>query len=139
MDGEHKFPIPIKGVLLNEDGAVFLRNEREEWELPGGKLELGESSEKCLVREVKEELGIPVTVGPILDSWAYEVCPGTRVFIVTYGCFAEDLSTVRHSHEHQTVGLFGLDELESLNAPQGYKNSVWYWFEMIGRDFPEQS
>ena len=37
--------------------VALLRNERGEWELPGGKLERGESPEHCLVREIQEEHG----------------------------------------------------------------------------------
>jgi 8-oxo-dGTP pyrophosphatase MutT (NUDIX family) len=118
---------------------VFLKNEREEWELPGGKLEMVESPEECLAREMMEEPSVSVDVGSILDSWIYEVRQNTRVFIVTYGCFAEDLSEIRHSTEHEAVGFFGLDDLESLNAPVGYKKSVKTWFRMTDRDFSEQS
>lgn len=38
------------------------------WEFPGGKREPGESFQECLVRELREELGIEVAVGPLLES-----------------------------------------------------------------------
>jgi len=50
------FPVSIKGVLLEAGRVVLLENEREEWELPGGRLETGEDPMACLVREFAEEL-----------------------------------------------------------------------------------
>lgn len=126
--GGPRFPVSVKGVIL--DGArraVLLKNDRGGWELPGGRLEPGETPEECLAREVREELNLDVEVGGVLDAWVYEVAPGARVLILTYGCFADNLAEMRHSEEHVAVGFFGADELSSLNAPNGYKGSVKAW------------
>ena len=45
------FPVSIKGVLVEAGSVMLLENERDEWELPGGRLEPGEAPETCLVRE----------------------------------------------------------------------------------------
>ena len=53
-------------VLRNAAGELLLlhRNTGQitQWELPGGKVELDESSETAAIRDVKEELGISVTI-----------------------------------------------------------------------------
>jgi hypothetical protein len=54
------FPVSVKGVVLTASGVVLLRNERDEWELPGGKLEPGESPAACLVREIEEAFLDPI-------------------------------------------------------------------------------
>jgi A/G-specific adenine glycosylase len=59
-------------VVTNRKGEVLIAQRREEdmlgglWEFPGGKQETGESIRQCIVRELKEELGINVTVGRFL-------------------------------------------------------------------------
>jgi mutator protein MutT len=81
------FKVSIKGVLTAPDGrVVLLQNERDEWELPGGQIEVGETPAECLAREIQEELCLQVEVGQLLDTYPFEVTPGRHVFIVTYGC-----------------------------------------------------
>ncbi|SNT63009.1 NUDIX domain-containing protein [Asanoa hainanensis] len=52
-------------------GFLLLRNDRGEWELPGGRPETGESLRVALVREIHEETGLWATVGPHVDTWLY--------------------------------------------------------------------
>lgn len=42
------------------------------WEFPGGKRESEESFENCLIRELREELGIEVIVGPVIEDLTHQ-------------------------------------------------------------------
>lgn len=123
------WPVSVKGVLLRNGCAILLRNERAEWELPGGKLDPGESPAECVHREFAEELGLPVDVIGILDSWVYEVLPGTRVLVVTYGCTEPFESDVQLCSDHPEYGWFAVDELKTLALPDGYQRSIREWSE----------
>ena len=65
-------PIVGVGAVIMEDGKVVLVKRRFEplagqWSLPGGRLELGETLEAGLAREMLEETGLEVEVGPVVD------------------------------------------------------------------------
>jgi len=67
-------PRPVVGVgavILHEDRVVLIRRKYEplagQWSLPGGTLELGESLEAGVAREIGEETGLDVEVGPVVE------------------------------------------------------------------------
>src|SRR6266536_490956 len=123
----YRFPVSVKGIVYHDDKVVLLKNERDEWELPGGKLELGETPEACVVREIEEELGLTVRIGLLLDSWVYHNFEGVDVLILTYGSYPTPFSEFTHSAEHKAVGLFSTEEVPSLRMPEGYKKSIQTW------------
>lgn len=122
-----RFPVSIKGVVFIDGRVVLLKNEREEWELPGGRLEAGEDPLACVVREIREELAIDVAVGDILDCWLYDIANQGQVVIVTYGCRYAGGGSVTMSHEHKAVGLFPVGEIAGLPMPEGYRRSIRHW------------
>lgn len=65
------FNYRIAGVWI-EDGHVLLHRQASEghWALPGGRAQMLEDSKSCLVREMKEELGVQVQAGELL--WVTE-------------------------------------------------------------------
>ena len=122
-----RFPVSIKGVVIRGDKVVLLRNDRDEWELPGGKLELSESPRQCLAREIAEELQLGVEPESILDSWVYTIASGVHVLVIAYGCVESSLGEAVLSDEHKELQWFPLAEIDTLNLPEGYKASIRSW------------
>jgi 8-oxo-dGTP pyrophosphatase MutT (NUDIX family) len=134
----------VKGVALDaHDRVLLLKNERNEWELPGGRLEIGSlneaaaadsSPQSALEREIREETGWEAQAGPLIDGgvWIYEPVPGHKILIVTYGCTVltpEQPSVV--SSEHKQLGMFTADEVPGLTMPEGYKQAVAAWYRRV--------
>jgi 8-oxo-dGTP pyrophosphatase MutT (NUDIX family) len=127
----YRFPVSVKAVVFHGNEVLLLHNERDEWELPGGKLEPMEEPVDTVVREVREELGIEVQPGPLLDSWVYHIANGVAVLILTFGCHGTKFEQMAVSHEHKALGRFAMSEIAALNMPAGYKRSIATWHGML--------
>jgi 8-oxo-dGTP pyrophosphatase MutT (NUDIX family) len=123
-------PLSVKGVCLDAGGRVLVcRNWRREWELPGGRPELGEELAVCLEREVLEETGLPVDVRELVSAYPFEVIEGRWVNLVAYGCEPRAAHSVRTSGEHVQIAFKSLGELSRREFPDGYRDAVRKWQE----------
>jgi 8-oxo-dGTP pyrophosphatase MutT (NUDIX family) len=127
-----RFPVSVKGVVIRRGSVVLLENERDEWELPGGKLEPDESPGACVAREIEEELRLAVEPTALLDAWIYRIAPEVRVLIVTFGCTETAEADARASHEHKRLAWFPLSDVAVLRMPEGYKESIRRWAARLG-------
>ena len=66
--------VGVGAIIVDNQGRLFLarrgpaaKNERGLWEFPGGSVEFGETMAAALRREMREEFGIEITVGKLLD------------------------------------------------------------------------
>jgi 8-oxo-dGTP diphosphatase len=121
-------PLSIKGVLIDGDCVLLLLNERGEWDLPGGRPDPGEDHRAALEREVREEAGLAVEVGALLDEHLFEVLPQRFVRIVAYACSLVGARDVVLSHEHldtRWVALADLGEtIDGHRLPTGYLGAI---------------
>lgn len=128
----YRFPVSVKGVVIRRGKVILVRNERDEWELPGGKLELPESPKQCLTREIAEELRLVVEPEGIVDSWVYSIASGVHVLVLTYGCSESSQAEAVLSDEHKELRWFPLAEVDGLRMPDGYKKSIRSWSARAG-------
>ena len=125
------FPVSVKGVVLRDGQVLLVDNPRGEWELPGGKLEVGETLEACVAREIEEEVGLNVTVGAVVDVWVYRIRE-IDVLVVTYGCDVAAWPANVSSPEGKAVAFFPVDAIEAIPLPAGYRRGIRRWAERPG-------
>lgn len=69
--------VKVAAAIFENDGKILFCQRAEGgncaflWEFPGGKIEEGETPEKALCREIKEELGIEIAVKELFDEFDF--------------------------------------------------------------------
>ena len=83
--------IEVSAALIFRNGKLLITQRHADdhlgglWEFPGGKREPGETFEQCLVREIREELGVEIAVGELFDEIHHDY-PGKSVRLKFFLC-----------------------------------------------------
>jgi 8-oxo-dGTP diphosphatase len=118
------FQVAVKAIVLDSKGKIlFLKDFKGEWDLPGGRINKGESLIDALVRECEEELGLKCQV---IDKNPFKVWTGQhlngdwRVDI----CFkvSFESNNFKKTEENQEYGFFSVKEAKNLNLSSHLNN-----------------
>jgi 8-oxo-dGTP diphosphatase len=78
-------------AIIEQNGTVLTAQRSAamslplKWEFPGGKIEAGETAEECLIRELREELGVSVFIGSALSPATHSY-PDFTVTLYPFTC-----------------------------------------------------
>ncbi len=84
------------------------------WEFPGGKIEPGETVEQCIVREIREELAIEITVGEHLISIDHTY-PTFDLTLIVHHC--QHISGVPQPIESDEILWVNISDLDNYEFP----------------------
>ncbi len=83
--------IEVSAALIFRGGKLLITRRHADahlgglWEFPGGKRESGETFEQCLIREIREELGVVIAVGGLFEEIRHTY-PEKSVLLKFYVC-----------------------------------------------------
>ncbi len=114
-------------ILFNEQDEVLLqrRSDNGRWAPPGGRMEIGESAEECVIRETIEETGLTTRikrlVGVYSDPANYSILRYPDGYTVHYVIMVYEVAYVsgeiRVSEESTAVEWYSVDALPDEIAP----------------------
>ena len=112
--------IQVVAAVLFREGKVLCvqrpENAREyissKWEFPGGKVEVGESREEALVREIREELSVDIEVSEFLMTVEHAY-PDFHLTMHVFKCVLDQGEITLN--EHVALKWLSIDELDQLD------------------------
>jgi 8-oxo-dGTP diphosphatase len=112
-------PVRVVAAVLTDRGRILAcrrapgRAAAGKWEFPGGKVDTAESPEAALAREIEEELGVAVEIGPLL----HRASTAVGSLVIDLSCFhARPIGELPSSStDHDELRWLPPEELRALD------------------------
>lgn len=128
-------PIDVVAALLIKSDRILVTQRKASdsnggyWEFPGGKVEAGESLEQALVREIQEELEMPIQVKNLIDSHEMKTPTGKWIRLNLFATEAQSDQFVLN--EHDDAKWVTVQELQHVGFIPGnrlFLEAINRWF-----------
>lgn len=127
--------IPVVAGFLKKENRILVGQRPENnslaglWEFPGGKIELGESPEEALTRELSEELGIQAEIGELKLSVTHSYNDVGIVILFYEVLFWKGEPKAKH---HLMLDWIYPEELKERSIPEANKKVLPKIFKALG-------
>ena len=116
--------VSVKGVIKKNNSFLLRKNERDEYELLGGKLEKDDINLRDrLKKEFLEESGIKIIVNKELEPWFLNI-NGDKVLIIPYICNIEYIPSVLYDQDGGELYWVKERNINKINIPKGYLDTI---------------
>ena len=125
---------PVDLIVFRENKVLLLKRAEVKdshvgrWSIPGGGIEVGESKEDALRREIKEELDCDIKEFEFFKEFEYKMVD--RLVRASY-YFGEIEGEIKISDEHSEYGWFSFEEIKELNFAFNQKQVLDEFFKFI--------
>ena len=113
---EVKKKIEVVAAIICDGGKIFATQRgygewKDWWEFPGGKMEIGESPQEALQREIREELATEIEVGKLVTTVEYDY----PKFHLTMHCFVCRIKTGKLTlTEHEAAKWLTMETVDTV-------------------------
>ncbi|GBE17387.1 nucleoside triphosphatase NudI [bacterium BMS3Abin15] len=123
----------VAGAVISDNKVLIIQRSSDEslypnmWELPSGKREPLEPTDKALMREIKEETGLNIEIIKILSVFDYQIEKEDEIRDATqinYLMKPAGEANVKISSEHQNYTWISMDEIDNYDIAKETKNVI---------------
>lgn len=144
IDKNKAFLVSLKALIFQKERLLVIKNTAEkwgrksQWELPGGLLEIDEGLKEGLIREVREETGLEISVGSVITAWDHwehsfrfgdERVLDVRIVEIAFVCQRIGGRIVL-SEEHSQLKWATRPELRRLDFAPNSKDAIRRYLEL---------
>jgi 8-oxo-dGTP diphosphatase len=121
-------------IIIDELSKVFVAQRNGtmslplKWEFPGGKVEESETPESCLIREIKEELGVDIDIVSALPPNKHDY-PTITINLIPFVCKIIDGEVVLR--EHASFKWLNSNELINLDWADADKPILYHYLNSV--------
>ena len=114
----------VAAIIKKDNHFLIVQRSRKKylglkWEFPGGKVEANETFEEALLREIKEELNIEISLQNKITEEKYK---DEKIDIVLHYFFCSQVSGFIELHEHEDLAWVEKKDFNNYEFAEGDKN-----------------
>ena len=113
----------VKGIIRKNGHILVLVKPNGTLDLPGGRVENGETVESALQREINEETGLKVEIHDPVEEWSFYKTPDQLIKGITFECAYLE-GSVKLCSEHKRYFWAAIDGIKRLNFNRNFLQNL---------------